>query len=98
MAEMRGAEISVAPSGRRIFVRTLLSWLRERAERAGLVGGRSGAVVVAQRFGSALNLTYFLVGGSSFTDSAKRSKSALSASAYCTLDRCTSIHTPSREA
>jgi len=41
---------------RRIFVRTLLGWLRERGERAGIRAGRSGAVVVAQRFGSALNL------------------------------------------
>jgi len=38
-----------------IFVRTLLGWLRERAESAGSAG-RPGAVVVAQRFGSALNL------------------------------------------
>jgi len=29
---------------------------RERPERTGVVRGRSGAVVVAQRFGSALNL------------------------------------------
>ncbi|NOT32246.1 MAG: hypothetical protein HOP15_17510 [Planctomycetes bacterium] len=41
---------------RRIFVRTLLAWLRECAESAGITAGRSGAVVVAQRFGSALNL------------------------------------------
>ncbi|NOT30112.1 MAG: IS91 family transposase [Planctomycetes bacterium] len=41
---------------RRILVRTLLGWLRERAESAGIRAGRSGAVVVAQRFGSALNL------------------------------------------
>lgn len=40
----------------RIFVRTLLGWLKERAESAGICAGRSGAVVVAQRFGSALNL------------------------------------------
>ena len=38
---------------RRIFVRTLLRWLAERGERAGVARGRSGAVVVAQRFGSA---------------------------------------------
>ena len=30
--------------------------LRERGERVGITAGRSGAVVVAQRFGSALNL------------------------------------------
>jgi hypothetical protein len=41
---------------RRILVRTLLGWLRERGESAGIHAGRSGAVVVAQRFGSALNL------------------------------------------
>lgn len=41
---------------RRILVRTLLGWLRERAQSAGIHAGRSGAVVVAQRFGSALNL------------------------------------------
>ncbi len=41
---------------RRIFVRTLLIWLRERAARAGLAGGRTGAVILAQRFGGALNL------------------------------------------
>jgi hypothetical protein len=41
---------------RRIFVRTLLGWLRQRGERAGITAGRSGAVVVTQRFGSALNL------------------------------------------
>jgi hypothetical protein len=41
---------------RRIFVRTLLGWHAERAARAGVTLARSGAVVVAQRFGSALNL------------------------------------------
>jgi hypothetical protein len=41
---------------RRIFVRTVLAWLAARAARAGVARGRSGAVVVAQRFGSALNL------------------------------------------
>jgi hypothetical protein len=41
---------------RRIFVRTLLEWLAKRAESAGIARGRSGAVIVAQRFGSALNL------------------------------------------
>jgi hypothetical protein len=41
---------------RRIFVRALLGWHAERAERVGVARGRSGAVVVAQRFGSALNL------------------------------------------
>ena len=41
---------------RRIFLRALLGWLAERAARVGVARGRSGAVVVAQRFGSALNL------------------------------------------
>ncbi|MBK7642132.1 MAG: transposase [Planctomycetes bacterium] len=41
---------------RRILVRTILDWLRERARSAGVLGGRSGAVVLAQRFGGALNL------------------------------------------
>jgi hypothetical protein len=39
---------------RRILVRTLLGWHAARAARAGVTRGRSGAVVVAQRFGSAL--------------------------------------------
>lgn len=39
---------------RRIFVRQLLDGIRERAASAR--NGRSGAVVVAQRFGGALNL------------------------------------------
>jgi hypothetical protein len=41
---------------RRIFVRTLLGFLSERAASAGVPAGRSGAVVIAQRFGGALNL------------------------------------------
>jgi len=41
---------------RRIFVRVVLGWLEERAERDGLPGARSGAVVFSQRFGSALNV------------------------------------------
>jgi len=41
---------------RRIFVRALLAAYRERAEREGISGGRGGAVVFVQRFGSALNL------------------------------------------
>jgi hypothetical protein len=41
---------------RGIFVRTILGWLRQRAEAAGTPGGSSGAVVIAQRFGGALNL------------------------------------------
>jgi hypothetical protein len=41
---------------RRIFVRVVLEAHRERAEREGVAGGRGGAVVFVQRFGSALNL------------------------------------------
>jgi hypothetical protein len=41
---------------RGIFVRTILGWLRERAEAEGAPGGSSGVVVLAQRFGGALNL------------------------------------------
>jgi hypothetical protein len=41
---------------RRIFVRALLDGLCERAASTGVQNGRSGAVVVAQRFGGALNL------------------------------------------
>jgi len=41
---------------RGIFVRTVLQLLRERAELAGMPGGSSGAVVLTQRFGGALNL------------------------------------------
>jgi len=40
---------------RRIFVSVVLGWLEERAEREGICGARSGAVVFTQRFGSALN-------------------------------------------
>jgi hypothetical protein len=43
-------------SVRRILVRTVLGWHAARAARAGVARARSGAVVVAQRFGSALNL------------------------------------------
>jgi hypothetical protein len=38
------------------FVRTILGWMRQRAEAAGAPGGSSGALVLAQRFGGALNL------------------------------------------
>ena len=41
---------------RRIFMRTILDAYRERAASAGILGGRSGAVVLSQRFGGALNL------------------------------------------
>jgi hypothetical protein len=45
---------------RGIFVRALLGWMRQRAEAAGAPGGSSGAVVLAQRFGGALNLNLHL--------------------------------------
>jgi hypothetical protein len=41
---------------RRIFMRTILDAYRERAAGTGILGGRSGAVVLSQRFGGALNL------------------------------------------
>jgi hypothetical protein len=39
-----------------IFVRAVLAWLRRRAQRAGVAGGRGGGVAIVQRFGAALNL------------------------------------------
>ena len=39
-----------------VAVRTVLGFLRQRARREGVVDGRSGAVVIIQRFGGALNL------------------------------------------
>lgn len=39
-----------------VFVRAVLGWLRQRARVDGVGGGRSGAVAIIQRFGSALNL------------------------------------------
>ena len=41
---------------RRVFLRTVLSWMERRARERGLSDARSGAVNVVQRFGSALNL------------------------------------------
>jgi hypothetical protein len=41
---------------RGVFVRAVLSFLRRRARDRGVAGGRSGAVVVTQRFDSALRL------------------------------------------
>jgi hypothetical protein len=49
-------DAALCASVRRILVRTLLGWHSARAALAGVARGRSGAVVVAQRFGSALNL------------------------------------------
>jgi len=40
---------------RRIFVRVVLGWHEVQAQREGIPGARSGAVVFTQRFGSALN-------------------------------------------
>ncbi len=37
-------------------MRAVLGWLRQRARRRGVAGGRGGAVAIVQRFGSALNL------------------------------------------
>jgi len=39
-----------------VFLRTVLGFLRSRARQAGVADGRSGAVVIVQRFGAALNL------------------------------------------
>ena len=41
---------------RGLFTRSVLAWLRRRAVLEGIDGGRGGAVVFVQRFGSALNL------------------------------------------
>ena len=42
--------------------RAVFSTLRRRAAWAGVVGGRSGAVVILQRFGGALNLNVHIHG------------------------------------
>ena len=39
-----------------VYLRTVGGWLRARARRRGITGGRFGAVAILQRFGSALNL------------------------------------------
>jgi len=39
-----------------VFVLVVLGSFRRRARRAGVLGGRSGAVAIIQRFGAALNL------------------------------------------
>jgi hypothetical protein len=39
-----------------VFLRAVGGWLRARARRRGVGGGRWGAVAIVQRFGSALNL------------------------------------------
>ena len=38
-----------------VFVRAVLGWYRRQARRTGVLNGRGGAVVIVQRFGSALN-------------------------------------------
>ena len=39
-----------------VYLRAVGGWLRARARRRGITGGRFGAVAIVQRFGSALNL------------------------------------------
>ena len=51
-------ELCRAVSG--VAVRAVLAFLRRRARREGVADGRSGAVVVVQRFGGALNLNIHL--------------------------------------
>jgi hypothetical protein len=36
-----------------VYVRAVLAFLRQRARRVGVTDGRSGAVVIIQRFGGA---------------------------------------------
>ena len=43
-----------------VYVRAVLGFLRARARRAGVADGRSGAIVLIQRFGGALNLNVHL--------------------------------------
>jgi len=43
-----------------VFVRAVLGWHRRHAHRRGVGNGRGGAVVIVQRFGSALNLNVHL--------------------------------------
>ncbi len=43
-----------------VFVRAVVGWLRREARRRGVVDGHGGAVVIVQRFGSALNLNVHL--------------------------------------
>jgi hypothetical protein len=43
-----------------VFVRAVLGWYRRHARRTGVSNGRGGAVVIVQRFGSALNLNVHL--------------------------------------
>ena len=43
-----------------VYVRAVLGWYRRQARVQGVTGGRGGAVVIVQRFGSALNLNVHL--------------------------------------
>jgi hypothetical protein len=43
-----------------VFVRAVLGWYRRQARMSGVSNGRGGAVVIVQRFGSALNLNVHL--------------------------------------
>ena len=43
-----------------MYVRAVLGWYRRQARTRGVPGGRGGAVVIVQRFGSALNLNVHL--------------------------------------
>ena len=43
-----------------VALRTVLGFLRRRARRHGIADGRSGAVVIVQRFGGTLNLNVHL--------------------------------------
>jgi len=43
-----------------VFVRAVLGWYRRQARMCGVSNGRGGAVVIVQRFGSALNLNVHL--------------------------------------
>jgi hypothetical protein len=43
-----------------VYVRAVLGWYRRRARTRGVLNGRGGAVVIVQRFGSALNLNVHL--------------------------------------
>jgi putative transposase/transposase-like zinc-binding protein len=43
-----------------VFLRAVFGWLRRRAQRAGVSGGKPGAVTQIQRFGSAINANLHL--------------------------------------
>lgn len=43
-----------------VFVRAVQGWYQRQARRTGVLNGRGGAVVIVQRFGSALNLNVHL--------------------------------------